>query len=110
MVRTTPGCWNTVFDLYRGMIIVNGPSMDHQVLQMLVESTVFEVVRWKDRLNNPTSAGWADSMVNVKVRNGADHIFEVQVVQKKMLLARKGLDGHEAYAQARGILEVLQAL
>ena len=106
---TPPGRWDTVLDLFRCMVVVDGAAMDLAVLEAIASSNVLEAVRWKDRLRSPTPAGWADSMVNVRVRGGTKHVYEVQVAQKMMLTARAGLDGHEAYAQARGALEAMAA-
>jgi len=79
-----------------------------------------QLVDIKDRLNYPTSGGWADLVYLFRnSRYSADdaacdstmgHIHEVQLVLKPMLVARKGMDTHAAYAAARHLLEVLQVL
>ena len=101
--------WTSVYDLYSAMITCDGPAMDLCVLTLIDEAEEIEVVRWKDRLNSPTDAGWADSLINVRMEPGG-HIYEVQVVQNLMMTARHGLHAHQAYADARGRFEALRAV
>ena len=79
------GRWDTVFDLYRCMVVVDGAAMDLAVLQAIAGSDVLEAVRWKDRLNHPTPAGWADSMINVVLREGSGHVVQPNLLRSLSL-------------------------
>lgn len=81
------------------------------------EAGRIEIVQFKDRLNRPTDAGWADLVYLIRVRPDHSkvvpcegHICEIQLVLHSLLTARRGMEGHEAYAEARHILEVLEAI
>ena len=49
----------------------------------------WEVVRVKQRFENPTPAGWADIFVNVR-HVGTGYTAELQFAHEKLLVARKG--------------------
>lgn len=40
-----------------------------EVLESMAEGNRFEIVRLKDRLSEPTNAGWMDLMVNIRIEN-----------------------------------------
>ena len=71
------------------------------LLTRIRESSKIEVVRFKDRMQNP-SGGWRDAMINFRLKD-SDHICEVQIVHQKMALCRHkdGLGGHDEYARER---------
>ena len=50
-------------------------------------------------------------MVNVRLADDpTEHVCEIQIIHKKLMAARKDLDGHKAYAAARGAAEILEKL
>lgn len=66
-----------------------------------------DIARVKDRWTTPSSGGWRDLMLNLVI-NGV--VFEVQIVLRAMLGARKVLDAHKAYNQFRSFVEVFDLL
>ena len=82
-----------------------------ELLDRIRDSPDIEVVRFKDRIKNP-SGGWRDAMINFCVKDSAcpHHICEVQIVHQKMALCRRkdGLGGHDVYAQERNAREILE--
>ena len=80
------------------------------LLTRIRESSKIEVVRFKDRMQNP-SGGWRDAMINFRLKD-SDHICEVQIVHQKMALCRHkdGLGGHDEYARERNAREILEYL
>ena len=83
------------------------------LLNQIRDSPDIEVVRFKDRIKNP-SGGWRDAMINFCVRKSdcPQHICEVQIVHQKMALCRRkdGLGGHDEYAQERNAREIIEHL
>ena len=82
-----------------------------EVLDTLLASDSFRIVRVKDRANHVTSMNWMDVMVNVTLGGDGDHnrthVCEIQIAHAKMLLARSGLGGHGPYNQMRAASEIL---
>jgi len=78
-------------------------------VRTLCESTWFEVLRVKDRFNNPTSACWRDVLINGRMvsRNGMiqSHIVEVQFHQKDLREERMMVGGHFIYERHRALFE-----
>ena len=84
------------------------------LLDRIRDSPGIEVVRFKDRMQNP-SGGWRDAMINFCVKDSAypRHICEVQIVHQKMALCRQkdgGLGGHDEYSRERNAREILEYL
>ena len=68
-------------------------------------------MRVKDRVNNPTSMGWIDVMINIRLAGDeCGHVCEIQVVSEAMYNLRKGLGGHEEYGEVRSAMEILELL
>ena len=63
------------------------------------------ICRSNNRWGKGTPGGWRDYMTNVSI-DGA--IFEIQIVHKKMMVARKDLDGHTSYEKYRLQIEMLE--
>lgn len=63
-----------------------------------------KICRTKNRWEKVTPGGWRDFMANIAI-DGA--IFEIQIVHKKMMVARKDLDGHTSYEKYRLQIEML---
>ena len=83
------------------------------LLDRIRKSDNIEVVRFKDRMKNP-SGGWRDAMINFRMpkTKSPNHICEVQIVHQKMALCRRkdGLGGHGEYAEERNAREILEHL
>jgi hypothetical protein len=85
------------------------------LLDLIRESPDIKVVRFKDRIENP-SGSWRDAMINFRLRKEpspfSNHICEVQIVHEKMALCRRkdGLGGHDEYVQQRNACETLEYL
>ena len=76
-------------------------------------------MRFKDRFfDTKTTTGWPDAMINYRLLSAApelkthNHICEVQIVHKKLLMCRDrdGLGGHDGYARERNAREFLEYL
>ena len=105
-------CYN-VCDVVRCIIECHDCKLMCDVIDTLLNSCdeQLSVVRVKDRVNNLTSMGWMDVMVNVVLENDSHaHVCEVQVVHSKMMLARAGLGGHGPYSKWRAATEILAVL
>jgi hypothetical protein len=116
------GDLESICDVVRGLIVVpdcQAMLAVHQYLFHRHDEGRIEIVGFKDRISHPTDGGWRDLVY--LVRNSIDavdvttnthqtdtrHICEVQVVLRSMLTARRGMDGHAAYAEARHLIEML---
>ena len=100
-----------VCDFVRCIFSCKGCAEMEAVLRAVLECTALTVVRVKDRMNESTSMGWADVMINVTL-NGDEkaHVCEIQIANKAMLALRDknfGLNAHHEYAQARSAKEIL---
>ena len=100
-----------ICDIVRMMSVCKTLSDMAELLDQIRKSSHIEVVRFKDRIKNP-SGGWRDAMINFCVKDSAcpHHICEVQIVHQKMALCRRkdGLGGHDVYAQERNAREILE--
>eukprot|EP00931_Biecheleriopsis_adriatica_P104491 TRINITY_DN79162_c0_g1_i1.p1 TRINITY_DN79162_c0_g1~~TRINITY_DN79162_c0_g1_i1.p1 ORF type:complete len:844 (+),score=189.50 TRINITY_DN79162_c0_g1_i1:210-2741(+) len=104
-----------VYDCARAMLEFENMDALHAALEKVCASVAdgtIEIDRVKDRFSNPSGGGWADAMVNFHFVEGeaAGHVCEFQFVHKKLLLARAGLGGHDAYGAFRATLELLELL
>eukprot|EP00729_Bicosta_minor_P015519 gene15519-3917_t len=100
---------NYVSDVVRAMLVADSLEHCQQIEEAIVKHPHLLVTRWKDRVAEPSTGGWRDQLINVRVRGEGPHVCEIQVVLKSMLTARKGLDGHEAYAESRAASELVEA-
>ena len=99
-----------VCDIVRGMIQNDSMASLLAVLTALDESPEVEVLRVKDRFTEPTSGGWRDAMVNFRmVADKNNHVCELQLVHKQLMLVRQEMGGHHEYNVFRGALELLEA-
>jgi hypothetical protein len=102
---------DSVCDMVRCMVECDSCAAMQEVFELLLAHGGIEVMRVKDRLTHPTPMAWADVMVNFRLRSDANqHVCEVQIVHKKLLLARSGLGGHGPYAKVRAASEILEVL
>ena len=77
-------------------------------------SEKLDIVRIKNRFNEPTSGGWADAMVNFRFAAGPgggreSHVCEIQFVHAQMMLVRKQMGAHYQYEQFRSARELMEA-
>jgi hypothetical protein len=101
----------TVCDIVRCIVECEDCTLMTKVLQGIIGCKGVKVVRVKDRSNHITSMKWMDIMVNFElVDDTNEHVNEVQIVHKKMLVARKTLGGHKPYAQLRAAIEIIKKL
>ena len=101
-----------ICDIVRLMFVCDTSDDMATLLHLISGKKGIEVVRFKDRIANP-SGGWRDAMINFRIiYNGCSHICEVQIVHKKMAMCRNkdGLGGHDEYARERNAREILQFL
>lgn len=102
-----------ICDIVRFMFVCKTLSDMAELLDQIRKSSHIEVVRFKDRIKNP-SGGWRDAMINFCVKDSdyPHHICEVQIVHQKMALCRRkdGLGGHDEYARERNAREILEHL
>jgi hypothetical protein len=103
------GTCSRIFDIVRSMIVVDDMSIAAEALSRLAESEV-EIVRIKERfVREPTSGGWRDCMINGRFGD-SPHVWEVQIVHKELLVARRGLPGHQIYNCVRVATELLEKM
>ncbi len=104
------GTCSRIFDVVRCMIVVDDMSIAAEALSRLAESEV-EIVRIKERfIREPTSGGWRDCMINGRFQGSEPHVWEVQIVHRELLVARRGLPGHAIYNRVRVAREILEKM
>jgi hypothetical protein len=92
------------------MIVVDDMSIAAEALSRLAADSEVEIVRIKERfIREPTSGGWRDCMINGRFE-GSPHVWEVQIVHKELLVARRGLPGHAIYNCVRVATELLEKM
>ena len=75
-----------ICDIVRLMFVCQTSDDMATLLDLISKAKDIEVVRFKDRIAEP-SGGWRDAMINFRiVHEGYSHICEVQIVHKKMWL------------------------
>ncbi|KAH8097628.1 hypothetical protein JL720_525 [Aureococcus anophagefferens] len=57
----------------------------------------------------PAAGGWRDALVNARFADD-DVVFEVQIVHRELLVARRGLPGHAIYNKVRTARETLEKM
>jgi hypothetical protein len=103
-----------VWDAARAMLVYEDMACFLRGLEQIQrdrEETTIEVLRVKDRFSEPTGGGWSDVLINLRfpAKPGQPNPlpWEIQMVHVKMLVVRKDMGGHEAYAQYRAACEIL---
>jgi hypothetical protein len=101
---------NKLLDVVRGMIVCDSASSMLAVFQQILSSDTLQIVRFKNRLVQPTDGGWGDCLLNLVLKEDRieNHVFEVQIVPKSMLEVRT-IGGHHDYAVFRCARELLEA-
>ena len=105
-----------VFDIVRGTLVYNRLAKGENCLlggvRALYDTKEFEVLRLKDRFNNPTSACWRDVLVNGRMRaldgTAHSHIVEVQFHHKDLREERLMVAGHVIYERHRALFEACE--
>ena len=105
-----------VLDIVRGTLVYKSLAEGTNCLlggiRALYDSKEFQVLRLKDRFNNPTSACWRDVLVNGRMvaNNGTvlPHIVEVQFHHKDLRQERLMVAGHVIYERHRALLEACE--
>ena len=116
--RPTQGQFSAEYicDIVRSMFVASSMKQVTRVALAFFEDPEIVIVRIKDRfVSQPSPGGRRDLMVNFYLKGDKHkHICEVQICVAKMLLARKGLQGHEIYHrtcnQLRDAEETLEKL
>ena len=104
------GTCSRIFDVVRCMIEADDMSIAAEALSRLAADSEVEIVRIKDRfIREPTSGGWRDCMINGKFGD-SPHVWEVQIVHRELLMARRGLPGHAIYNRVRVATELLEKM
>ena len=104
------GTCSRIFDVVRCMIVVDDMSVAAAALSCISDSAEVEIVRIKERfVREPTSGGWRDCMINGRFE-GSPHVWEVQIVHRELLVARRGLPGHAIYNRVRTAIELLEKM
>lgn len=91
------GDFAKIGDMNRGTYIVKNTDEAKKVIEDIQKE--FKIVRTKDRIINPTSAGYRDVMINVEMKNGTR--AEIQVNFPEMLKAKD--KAHPLYEASRAI-------
>lgn len=95
----------------RGALLFDDMKGLEKGLRAVVEFPGITVHRMKDRFSNPTSGGWRDCMLNVSFADDPNGVIcEVQLIHNKLMLARKGMAGHNDYVAFRAALELQEAV
>ena len=78
-------------------------------LHRLQHAGAIEIVRFKDRFSKPTKGGWTDVALNFYFKVDRNrHRCELQLVHKKMMAVREGMDEHDEYAQFRAAAAIIE--
>ena len=110
--RNHEGNADFVRDPVRFMVICQDMKAISSSLRAFRMCQDIKIIRLKDRFyTEPTSGGWRDIMLNFVLNDSTEKLqCEIQIVHKLMLNARKTLDGHDIYHNARNALEMLEYL
>merc|ERR1712167_117034 len=116
--------WNAdcVLDVVRGSLLFDNMEDMATCLKMIDASKSVNIVRIKNRFAHPTDGGWRDCLLNITFVNQNDTtinndahkilpcvICEVQLIHRNLMLARKGMAGHNDYTTYRSGVELQEA-
>ena len=109
--RWVRGNVHTMCDVNRALAVADSIEDMLEGVKAVFANDQIEVVDVKDRVNNPTSGGWSDVVLPFRVKGHAGasvgHINELQIALDSMMVARQGMNAHEACAVARYFVEML---
>ena len=105
-----------IFDIVRGTLIYrklgDEPGGVLCGIRALFDCTQLEIVRVKDRFNNPTSACWRDALFNARMVSSQgtidSHIVEIQLHQWDLREERMNVGGHFIYERHRALFEACE--
>eukprot|EP00750_Incisomonas_marina_P011227 INCI16357.10.p2 GENE.INCI16357.10~~INCI16357.10.p2 ORF type:complete len:681 (-),score=132.13 INCI16357.10:51-2093(-) len=102
---------DNVLDIVRGSLLFDRLEQFTLCLQVLEEYPGVTIARVKNRFQTPTDGGWRDCMVNVCFDDDPDHVIcELQLIHHTLMLARKGMNGHNDYVTYRSGIELQLAV
>jgi len=80
----------------------------HLALEEIDRCEDVQVVRVKNRFDDPPTTGWADCQIMLFFRDDTTrHICEIQLVHPQLMTVRKNMGAHAEYAQLRSAMELL---
>ena len=100
-----------VMDVVRGMVTCDSCELMVDIINAIFEHDDVCVVCLWTNIDNPKRAlgSWFDVKLICYLKDdGSEHKFELQIVHKKMLMAREDLGGHDAYAKTRALAMFLK--
>ena len=101
---------NCVLDVVRGMVMYENMQGIRRAFAYLCAEKSIKIVRIKNRFANKTTGGWRDCMVNFHFEIDSQKVIcELQLVHKKLMVARKQLSGHKDYVTYRAAVELSEA-
>jgi len=68
-----------------------------------------QIMRCKNRFDEPTSGGWADAMINFVFDGSNGHVCEIQLGHQQLLFVRQEWGAHASYDRFRSALELIEA-
>ena len=100
-----------VMDVVRAMVTCDSCELMVDIINAIFEHDDVCVVCLWTNIDNPKRAlgSWFDVKLICYLKDdGSEHKFELQIVHKKMLMAREDLGGHDAYAKTRALAMFLK--
>ena len=105
-----------IFDIVRGTLIYHKlgdePGGVLRGIRALFDCTELQIIRVKDRFNNPTSACWRDALFNARMVSSQgtinSHIVEIQLHQYDLREERMNVGGHFIYERHRALFEACE--
>lgn len=107
--RTDGQQWNAnnVLDVLRGCILFDTMEGFIRCINVISQRTDIVIHRIKDRFSSPTAGGWRDCLINFSFTRTVDPVIcELQMIHKTLMLARKGMAGHNDYMTYRSAIEL----
>ena len=100
-----------IMDVVRAMVTCDSCELMAYTIDAIFENDDVCVVCVWTNIDNPKRAlgSWFDvKLIGYLKDDDNEHRFELQIVHKKMLLAREDLGGHDAYAETRALAMFLK--
>ena len=105
-----------IFDIVRGTLVYRklGDELDGVLcgIRTLFDCAQLQIIRVKDRFNNPTSACWRDALFNARMVSSEgtidSHIVEIQLHQWDLREERMNVGGHFIYERHRALFEACE--
>ena len=100
-----------VMDVVRAMVTCDSCELMAEIINAIFEHDDVCIVCLWTNIDNPdrTPGSWFDVKLICYLKDDDnEHRFELQMVHKKMLLAREDLGGHDTYAETRALTMFLR--